>query len=291
MKGLVLKGVGGHYTVKTKKGIFICEPRGKLKLDQKRLIVGDFVNVEKVQAKDSNGVIDRIYPRKTQLFRPLVANVSQCLIVFAVTHPDPQFQLLDKLLLLTESKGLKTTICFNKIDIADEKMAELLKEKYEKVGYNVLLTSVKDHIGRDQLIDVLKDEITVLAGPSGVGKSSLLNMVQPNFELRIGQVSKKNKRGRHTTRHTELMSLNSGGWVVDTPGFMTLELSFLEKEEIKEYFIEFKRQASNCKFNNCLHLDEPGCYIKKQVDSGLIDESRYQSYQSFIKEVEDNRRF
>jgi len=291
LKGFILKGVAGKYIVRTKKGDFTCEITGKIKYDTNRPMVGDFVLVEIINKDESWGMINEILPRKTELHRPKVSNVSQAVIVFALKHPDPHLNLLDRIITFSEYTGLKTVICFNKADIVSEDFIKSYKEIYEKIGYQVIITSVKEEKGKEELIEVLKDEITVFAGPSGVGKSSLLNMIQPNLKLRTGEISKKIKRGKHTTRHTELISLNEGGWVVDTPGFANLDVSFIDEYRLGEYFKEIDDCRHKCKFNNCMHLNEPKCAVKDKLKRNEMAKSRYDSYTLILNEIRENRRF
>lgn len=291
LKGFILKGVAGKYTVRTKKGDFTCEITGKIKYDTNRPMVGDFVLIEIVNEEERWGMINEILPRKTELHRPKVSNVSQAVIVFALKDPDPHLNLLDRIITFSEYTGLKTIICFNKADIVSDDFIEDYREIYEKIGYQVIVTSVKDEKGKEELVEVLKNEITVFAGPSGVGKSSLLNMIQPNLKLRTGEISQKIKRGKHTTRHTELISLNEGGWVVDTPGFANLDVSFIDENRLGEYFKEIDACRHQCKFNNCMHLNEPKCAVKDKLKTEEMARSRYDSYVLMLNEIRENRRF
>lgn len=291
IKGLVLKAIAGQYLVKSKKGEFTCGIIGKIKYQKERPIVGDFVMFEVTDQKDDEGMIQEILPRRSQLHRPLVSNVSQAIIVFALKNPDPHFNLLDRILAFVEYAHLKPVICFNKLDIAEDDVIEKYYNAYKSIGYEVILTSVKEEKGREALIEILDGEISVFAGPSGVGKSSLLNMIQPNLKLRTGEISKKIKRGKHTTRHTELISLKEGGWVVDTPGFANLDISFIEEEALANYFIEINEASKSCKFNNCMHINEPKCAVKEALKNGKILESRYHSYLMILEEIRKNRRY
>jgi ribosome biogenesis GTPase len=291
LKGFILKGVAGKYTVRTKKGDFTCEITGKIKYDTNRPMVGDFVLVEIVNEEERWGMINEILPRKTELHRPKVSNVSQAVIVFALKNPNPHLNLLDRIITFSEYTSLKTVICFNKADIVSDEFIKTYREIYERIGYQVIVTSVKNGKGKEELIEVLKDEITVFAGPSGAGKSSLLNMIQPNLKLRTGEISKKIKRGKHTTRHTELMPLNEGGWVVDTPGFANLDVSFIDESRLGEYFKEIDACRHRCKFNNCMHLNEPKCAVKEQLKTKEMTRSRYDSYVLILNEIRKNRRF
>jgi ribosome biogenesis GTPase len=290
-KGLILKGVGGEYSVKTQGDMYICEIRGSIKYSDDRPIVGDFVLIEIIDEKLKKGMIKEILPRKTKLHRPLVSNVSQAIIVFSIKDPDPHLNLLDRLLVFVEHSGLNSIICFNKSDIDDFKIVDDYRKIYEDAGYKVIVTSATENLGRAELIEILKNEISVFAGPSGVGKSSLLNMIQPNLKLRIGEISKKIRRGKHTTRHTELIPLDSGGWVVDTPGFANLDISFIDKSDVGDYFKEIKAVSSMCKFKNCLHINEPKCAVIKKLSEKGISKSRYKSYLLILNEIEKNRRY
>jgi len=291
LKGFILKGIAGKYTVRTNKGDLTCEITGKIKYDNDRPIVGDFVLIELINEEEKRGMINEILPRKTELHRPKVSNVSQAVIVFALKNPDPHLNLLDRMITFAEYTGLKTVICFNKADIVTDEMIKEYREIYEKVGYSVIVTSVKEEKGKEELIEVLKNEITVFAGPSGAGKSSLLNMIQPNLKLRTGEISKKIKRGKHTTRHTELISLNKGGWVVDTPGFANLDVSFIDENRLGEYFKEINDCRHLCKFNNCMHLNEPKCAVKEKLKTKEMARSRYESYVLMLNEIRESRRF
>lgn len=291
IKGFILKGIAGRYLVRTKKGNFTCEITGKIKYEDDRPIVGDFVLIDLISKEEKLGMISEILPRKTELHRPKVSNVSQAVIVFALKNPDPHLHLLDRIITFVEYSGLKALICFNKVDIDEDELVDEYREIYEKIGYPVIVTSAKSGRGKEELVKALKNEITVFAGPSGAGKSSLLNMIQPNLKLRTGEISEKIKRGKHTTRHTELMSLKEGGWVVDTPGFANLDISFIKEENLSEYFKEINEWRHQCKFNNCMHLNEPKCAIKKKLKSNEMAISRYDSYTLILREIRKNRRF
>ena len=289
-EGMIIKGIGGFYYVKTDKGVIECRARGLFRKKKITPLVGDRVKI-RILENDMTGYVEEILDRDSVLVRPAVANVNHALIVFAIKNPDPNIWLLDKFLLLAEYQGLDATICFNKIDLIDGEDIEKLKEVYQNAGYTVVCTSNKTGEGIDRLRERLKDSITVFAGPSGVGKSSLLNRVQPNLELQTGEISKKTKRGKHTTRHAEFMELNIGGWVVDTPGFSSLDLNFINEEELSHYFKEIAHFSQGCKFTGCRHDKEPDCAVKEAVRSGEISEIRYKNYLRFLEELKQKRRF
>ncbi|WP_202976413.1 ribosome small subunit-dependent GTPase A [Anaerophilus nitritogenes] len=285
--GRIIKGIGGFYYVQSGENIYECRARGKFRKEKIIPLVGDQVQIQ-VQ-ENQKGVVEEILQRSNELIRPPVANIDQAMIVFAVKKPDPNITLLDRFLVMAENKEIDVVICFNKMDLSEEECKNL-KETYSKAGYKVIATSVKENKGIDDVIDILKNRVTVFAGPSGVGKSSLLNYIQPNLSLQTGEISQKNKRGKHTTRHVELLPLDFGGWVLDTPGFSSLELDFLE-EDLPFLFKEFQFLLGKCRFNGCKHLNEPDCAVKDAVESGKISLSRYKSYTQLLQEMGQKRRY
>ncbi|SHK02065.1 ribosome biogenesis GTPase [Geosporobacter subterraneus DSM 17957] len=290
IKGTIIKGIGGFYYVKTDEKIYECKARGRFRKEKISPLVGDHVHIS-VNAVSQQGVIEEILDRKTELIRPPVANVDQAVIVFAIQQPDPKLSLLDRFLVLAENEDLDALICFNKIDLGAQSELKRLKELYEQIGYPVIATSTKAQIGIDVLKARLKDQTTVFAGPSGVGKSSLLNSLQPNLALETGEISQKIERGKHTTRHVELLYLDLGGWVLDTPGFSSLQIDFIEKEDLQYLFKEFNACLHDCKFQPCNHVNEPGCAVKRALEEGVIQQSRYDSYLQLLEEIEQARRY
>jgi ribosome biogenesis GTPase len=287
LKGIILRGYSGFYYVLAENIEYECSLRGKYRLRNQDFLPGDHVLIS---ALDNNkGVIEEVAPRKNQLIRPPIANVNQAVLVIAVKNPLPDLQLLDRLLVCTDSQGITPVICFNKIDLDEDRGLELAS-LYSKIGYKVILTSTKKDMGVADLKNQLQDQLSVFAGPSGVGKSSLLNMVQPGFALKTGHVGEKSQRGRHTTRHTSLMALQGGGLVADSPGFSRVYLPNISREELSQFFPEFIEHAQFCKFNTCLHHKEPDCHVKKALDKGLIDSTRYNNYLTFLFEVIDKER-
>lgn len=288
VEGIIIKGIASFYYVKVGETVYECKARGKFKNKKKTPLVGDRVTV--LLDDDGKGVIESIEPRSIELFRPAVANVDQSLIVFALKNPEPHLNLLDKLLILGEYVGLKSIICLNKSDIDDVQKFQHIREIYEPIGYKVIVTSVVDGQGFDRLNEELVGKITVLAGPSGVGKSSILNTVQPGLAAKVGAISEKIKRGKHTTRHSELISLDAGGYVVDTPGFSSLDIEFIGKEKLSSCYPEIERISAGCQFNDCMHMKEPNCAVKEAVESGEIHEERYNTYTYFMNLLEEPRR-
>lgn len=281
-EGVVIKAHGGFYYVQSKVDVYKCVLRGRFRLRDQQVLVGDQVKYEVTGAK--SGVIENILPRRTVLIRPLVANVDQAVVVFAVRNPDPLPLLLDRLLIQIQAAHVTPFICFNKADLNRKGVVELISV-YQKASYRVLVTSAKDGTGLADLREVLRVGISVLAGPSGVGKSSLLNALEPGLSLKTREVSARIKRGRHTTRHVELLSLTNGGLVVDTPGFSNLFLPSLGRAELAYFFREFRDDLLSCQFTGCLHYREPGCAVKKAVEEFKISSLRYNNYIKLLNEV------
>lgn len=286
IEGIINKGIGGFYYVKTAHKEYVCRARGKIKNEQVNPLVGDHVEINIVDEAADEGVIEAILPRKTELLRPNVSNVDQAIIVFAIKNPDPNMILLDKMILLAENSHLDIVICFNKCDLDDTGKFDELCNIYNAAGYTILRTSTKAKLGLDDLKDVLKDKISVFSGPSGVGKSSLLNTIEKGMKLQTGELSQKIKRGKHTTRHSELMPLSNGGYVVDTPGFTSLSLQEIPVEDLPHLFPDFEAAAELCQFDDCKHLNEPKCGVKDAVENKEIHKTRYEAYVYIYKELE-----
>lgn len=290
LEGIIVKGIGGFYYVKVDDTIYECRARGLFRKNKTVPLIGDRVLI-KINNEDNTGYVEHIFDRITELKRPPVSNVNQAVIVFAAQKPDPNLWLLDRFLLLASFQGLDVVICINKSDLDSDDEADMIYKIYKRAGYKIIKTSCKTKEGIDEIKDILKDKITVFAGPSGVGKSTLLNNVQSNLSLQTGSISEKTSRGKHTTRHVELIELDLGGWVVDTPGFSTLDIDFLEEDELEKYFIEIYNKSSFCKYSGCNHYKEPNCEVKKAVEIGEISRSRYDNYLSMLQEIKRIRRY
>ncbi len=288
-RGIIVKGIGGFYYIIHNEDIYECKPRGIFRKQKIKPLVGDVVLFDSNE-DTKEGTIEKILDRKVELFRPPVANVDQAIIVFAIKNPNPDLKLLDKLLIMGEYYNLELKICINKIDIDDVEECKKIHEIYKHTGYNIIFTSTKSDIGISEINETLKDKITVFAGPSGVGKSSILNSIQRGLKLKTGDISEKIKRGKHTTRHTELLKLDGGGWVVDTPGFTSFDIDFLESNNIEKLFPEFGNYIESCKFNNCIHINEPGCAIKDALNNGYINKNRYNNYVDFVKQIAESEK-
>lgn len=290
INGKIIKGIGGFYYVDTELGIYECRARGIFRKDKITPLVGDRVKISIVDEESKKGVVEEIDKRYTELVRPPIANVDKALIVFAITNPKPNLSLLDRFIVLAEKENLEIVIVLTKADLDEDRMLDELKGIYELSGYKVIPVSNKTKLNIDKIKEELKNNVVVFAGPSGVGKSSLLNEIDINFKLQIGEVSDKIKRGKHTTRHAELLKLECGGMVADTPGFSSLTLDDIEDVELKSYFIEFD-EFDDCRFGSrCVHENEPSCSVKEAVEEGKISKKRYDSYIQLLNEIRQGKR-
>ena len=289
IEGRIIKGIGGFYYIETEKGLYECRARGIFRKNKITPLVGDFVKISVVDEDNKKGVVEEIQERKTELVRPPIANVNKALIVFAVKNPTPHLSLLDRFIVLAERENLEIVIILTKIDLDDDNTFEKIKNIYEPCGYKVIGVSNLENKNIDKVKEELKDNTVVFAGPSGVGKSSLLNQIDSNFQLKTGDVSDKIKRGKHTTRHAELFELKFGGMVADTPGFSSLTLDDIEDIDLKDYFIEFE-DYDDCKFGSrCIHQNEPNCAVKEAVENGEIPKERYESYIQLLNEIRQGK--
>lgn len=291
INGKIIKGIGGFYYVDTENGLYECRARGIFRKNKITPLVGDRVSINVVDEENKKGVVEEIEERDTELVRPPIANVDKALIVFAIKNPSPNLSLLDRFIVLAEKENLEIVIVFTKVDLdTDGELLDELKDIYEASGYKVIPVSNKLKLNIDKIKEELKGNTVVFAGPSGVGKSSLLNEVDKNFELKTGEVSDKIKRGKHTTRHAELLKLECGGMVADTPGFSSLILDDIDESELKEYFIEFEKY-DECRFGSrCIHENEPSCAVKEAVENREISKKRYESYIQLLNEIRAGKR-
>ena len=292
MKGKICKGIAGFYYVHDGHSrIYECKAKGIFRNQKIKPLPGDNVEFTVLSEAESEGSITAILPRKNQLIRPAVSNVDQALVVFALTSPEPNFNLLDRFLISMEQQNLPTVICFNKQDLDSGAKEQECRERYRGSGNTVVFASVQQEEGMESIRELLRGRTSVLAGPSGVGKSSLMNHLQPEAAMETGAISEKIQRGRHTTRHSEIFNVSDATYICDTPGFTSLNIPELEKEQIRFYFEEFSEYEGQCRFNGCVHINEPDCRVKEAVEAGLISRRRYTSYVEIYDEVKNKKKY
>ena len=287
MQGKIIKGIAGFYYVDSHDGVFQCKAKGIFRNKSIKPLVGDNVEFEITHEEDKEGNITEILERDNELIRPAVANIDQAMIVFALKAPNPNVNLLDKLLVCMEYQNIETIICFNKTDIADKDFAEDLASIYRNAGYKVLFTSATENEGVEEVKKALKGKSTVFAGPSGVGKSSMLNAIKEDAVMETGDISEKIGRGKHTTRHSEIFKTDDDTYVFDTPGFGSLFIPGMTKERLEDCFPEFSLYTNECRFIGCAHINEPDCAVKEALEENKIAESRYESYKAFYEELKE----
>lgn len=292
MQGKIIKGIAGFYYVHVEaKGTYECKAKGIFRKDHVKPLVGDDVLVDLLDEEEKLGNIREILPRRSALVRPAVANVDQALVIFAIVKPNPNFNLLDRFLIRMERQNLPTIICFNKQDIATAEEKKALQRAYETCGYRVLFISALENEGLEAVREALGGKTTTVAGPSGVGKSSLINQLAPQANMETGAISARIDRGRHTTRHSEIIALGEGTYIVDTPGFTSLDISEITKEELGQYYPEFAQYAPYCRFSRCAHISEPSCGVKDAVETGAISRVRYDNYRILYQELKEIKRY
>ena len=282
MQGVIIKGIGGLYFVKVKDKVIECKARGKFRYAGLSPVIGDKVEIM-LEADESKGVIEEIFTRDTEMIRPVVANVTQAFVVFAFKKPDLNMDLLNKFLVLCEHYNLKIVLCLNKLDLVEEVDEELIKE-LRSVGCDIVFLKAKEGEGLEELKTKIKNNISVFCGPSGVGKSTILNSILGREAMKTGDISKKSQKGKHTTRHSELIEYEEG-FLLDTPGFSSLSLDFIEKEQLQHCFPEFEKHRCECRFSNCMHYKEPNCGVKEALEANEIYTNRYKFYIKTLEEI------
>ena len=288
MRGKIIRAVGGfYYVVADDERIYECKARGIFRKEGIKPLVGDDVEISVIDEEKLVGNIDDISERTNLLIRPAVANVDQAMVIFSLHRPDPNPGLLDRFLISMEYNSVETVICFSKSDLVDDEYCEELKNIYKNCSKDILVISNNDKSGISSVREVLKGKTTVLAGPSGVGKSSLVGHIVPDFKPEVGEVSQKTKRGKHTTRHTELFFVEKDTYILDTPGFSSVELPDVLPEELRYYIPEFEPYEGKCRFLGCTHIHEPDCEVRKTLDTDepVIADSRYRSYIQMFEEA------
>lgn len=269
--------------------IYECKAKGVFRKNSLVPMVGDQVEL-KIGGSHEDHVISKIMPRKNSFVRPPVANVDVALVVAAAKNPDPNFSVIDKLLVMAEKNDAEAVLVFNKIDEAESGFREKVEEIYRNTGYPIFFVSAQQRLGLDALRSFIRGKKSMLAGPSGVGKSSLVNAME-GFRMETGAISEKTLRGKHTTRHVELLYGKNGVRIFDTPGFTSFSLLDVAWEELREYFPEFEAHSLECKFNSCVHIAEPGCRVKQAVEAGEISIHRYESYSRLYQELKEKQTF
>lgn len=286
--GRVVRAIGGIFFVESMtdvNSIIECSVRGKLKLTASDILVGDKVEF---LMEDSKGVITEVLSRESILKRPYITNVDLLVVVFAHLNPAPNPSLIARFLILADSSDIPYILVFNKTDLVGKGKADQLANIYRKYGYKVFCTSVVNNLGKRTLQKELTGKVSVFTGPSGVGKSALLNMLSPGLKLKTGLLSSKISRGKHTTREVQLLKVNPRTYVADTPGFSQIDFEHLKPEDLAAFFPDFRCCLGKCRFSSCMHQNEPECALKMGIQDGTIDQERYQSYLELLQELQEN---
>ena len=288
--GTIIKGYSGFYYVDVKGKIIECSLRGKNRLSKSDFYPGDHVEIRILNEEKGVGVIEKTLSRKNFLVRPPVANVDQLIITSALKEPAPDFMLIDRLMAIAFSKGIKPVLIFNKTDLVSKEELEEIRNIYAETGVQLLFITTLEENDLELLREILKelfqDKISSVAGISGVGKTSIVNIVKAGAELKVGEISEKLKRGKHTTRHTELIKIEDNSWIADSPGFSSLDFpKDFQTEQLPKVYPEFRKYDQKCKFKNCFHLEEPDCEVKRQLEINKISRIRYENYKYFLEEL------
>ena len=292
MQGKIVKGISGFYYVHVVgTGIYECKAKGVFRNRKVKPLVGDNVEIVVLDEEKRLGNVEKILSRKNELIRPAVSNIDMALVIFAAAKPDPNFNLLDRFLCMMEYQKVPVTICFNKCDLVSEEEKENLQKIYAPAGYDILFTSVKTGENIDRLKALLAEKTTTVAGPSGVGKSSLINELQTDVRMQTGAISDKIGRGKHTTRHSEIISIGQDTYIMDTPGFSSMDLPGFEKEDLWTCYPEFVPYEPECRFIGCSHIGEPDCGVKNALAEGKISRVRYDNYVILYEEMKNIRKY
>jgi ribosome biogenesis GTPase len=291
MQGKIVKGIAGFYYVNAGNKTYECKAKGVFRKDNRKPLVGNDVLLKVLDEEKSLGNVEELLPRRSELIRPAVANVDQGMVIFAVTSPAPNLNLLDRFLIMMEQQKLPCLICFNKTDLDRDGLLEGYVKAYEKSGHEVLAVSAKEGLGMNSLRERLQGKTTTVAGPSGVGKSSLINLLLGERTMETGSLSAKIDRGKHTTRHSELLRIDEDTYIFDTPGFSSLEIFDLEKEDLAAYYAEFEPFEKYCRFGGCSHVNEPVCGIRDAVKDGEIPRVRYENYCQLYEELKAKKKY
>jgi len=296
MRGKIIRGIAGFYYVHVfgesgEAGIYECKAKGVFRKDNRKPLVGDDVEMDVLDREQHLGNIRELLPRRSELIRPAVANVNQALVIFSIVSPKPNLNLLDRFLIMMQQQKVPCIICFNKQDLDQEGDGQRYRDIYGACGFRTITVSAREQKGIDELKGLLQGKTTTVAGPSGVGKSSIVNCLQSGITMETGQISRKIGRGKHTTRHTELIAAGADTYILDTPGFSSLGLFGLEKEQLGRYFPEFAEYEKYCRFGGCAHINESVCGVKDAVAEGRISKIRYDNYCLLYEELKNKKKY
>lgn len=292
MQGKIIKGISGFYYVHVAgNGIYECRAKGIFRNQNIKPLVGDDVEIAVLDETAKKGNVEKILPRTSELIRPAVANIDLALLIFAAAKPQPNFNLLDRFLIMMEYQKVPVVICFNKADLLPEEEIHRFADVYSACGYSVVFASAKEKRGIGELEELLAGKTAAVAGPSGVGKSSLINCLQSDVQMETGAISTKIERGKHTTRHSEIIPMGRNSYIMDTPGFSTLYLPGLEKEHLQDFYPEFAAYEPQCRFQGCSHISEPDCGVKNALNEGKISSLRYENYKLLYQEWKDTKKY
>lgn len=292
MQGKIIRGIAGFYYVHVPEmGVLECKAKGIFRKNKLKPLVGDLVEVSVLDEENKKGNIDEVLERKNELIRPAVANIDQALVIFAIKKPEPNLNLLDRFLIMMQQKEIPCILVFNKSDLATEEERQALRDIYAGSGCEILFVSAKQDQGIEEVRNLLKGKTSTVAGPSGVGKSSLINKLQSDVNMETGSISEKIERGKHTTRHTEFIPMGEDTFIMDTPGFSSLAVFDMEKEELEQFYPEFDKYRDSCRFNGCSHTHEPGCSVKEALEEGKISRERYENYRLIYEELKNKKKY
>ena len=292
MQGKIIKGIAGFYYIHAENGqVYECKAKGAFRKQKIKPLVGDMVRIAVLDEAEHLGNVEKILPRKNELIRPAVANIDMALVIFAAAKPEPNFNLLDRFLCMMEFQNVPVTICFNKTDLVDEEKIEEYRKIYEPAGYRLMSTCTRTGEGVDAVKALLHGKTTTVAGPSGVGKSSLINALQSDVQMQTGVISDKIDRGKHTTRHSEIVPVMEDSYIMDTPGFSSMDVPGFEKEDLWTCFPEFREYEPYCKFQGCSHINEPNCGVKEALAEGKISSVRYENYKLLYEELKNMKKY
>lgn len=292
MQGKIIKGIAGFYYIHAENGqVYECKAKGAFRKQKIKPLVGDMVRIAVLDEAEHLGNVEEILPRKNELIRPAVANIDMALVIFAAAKPEPNFNLLDRFLCMMEFQNVPVTICFNKTDLVDEEKIEEYRRIYEPAGYRLMSTCTRTGEGVEAVKALLHGKTTTVAGPSGVGKSSLINALQSDVQMQTGVISDKIDRGKHTTRHSEIVPVMEDSYIMDTPGFSSMDVPGFEKEDLWTCFPEFREYEPYCKFQGCSHINEPDCGVKEALAEGKISSVRYENYKLLYEELKNMKKY